>query len=123
MAYLAEKLELLSQQIATLQNAQISLNNNPSGIHNIPSESLNTMGVTQHGGLDTQNLLASQTPEAEPNKNNYTILSEQPPTAGAKLGRDEHGNPAWYVEDSNEKGRYIKINLFVSNRYLFYFFC
>ena len=41
----------------------------------------------------------------------YTILAEKPPIPGAELGRDERGNPAWYVADKNEAGRYIKINL------------
>jgi amino acid adenylation domain-containing protein len=33
------------------------------------------------------------------------------PVLGAKLGRDQDGNPAWFVEDSNIKGQYVQINL------------
>ena len=42
--------------------------------------------------------------------NNYVIINK-PPVAGARLGRDEDGNPAWFIEDSSKKGEYIKINL------------
>lgn len=43
--------------------------------------------------------------------NNSAIIPIQPPVPGTKLGRDEDGNPAWFIEDSNKKGEYIKINL------------
>jgi glutamate-1-semialdehyde aminotransferase/malonyl CoA-acyl carrier protein transacylase/acyl carrier protein len=43
--------------------------------------------------------------------NNSAIIPIQPPVPGARLGRDEDGNPAWFIEDSNKKGGYIKINL------------
>lgn len=34
-----------------------------------------------------------------------------PPLAGAKLGLDEMGNPAWYIDDENNKGAFKKIEL------------
>lgn len=34
-----------------------------------------------------------------------------PPVPGARLGRDEKGNPAWFIEDANNKNKYVKINL------------
>lgn len=34
-----------------------------------------------------------------------------PPLIGARLGRDEAGNPAWFIEDANQKNKYIKIDL------------
>ncbi|WP_317045035.1 polyketide synthase [Flavobacterium segetis] len=34
-----------------------------------------------------------------------------PPIAGAKLGRDEEGNPAWFILDTNINGDYFKIDL------------
>ena len=33
----------------------------------------------------------------------------KPPLPGARLGRDQQGNPAWFVEDVNNPGSYIKI--------------
>ncbi|MBA6151371.1 polyketide synthase [Gelidibacter maritimus] len=35
----------------------------------------------------------------------------QPPQPGAKLGMDESGNPAWYIDDENNEGAYKKIEL------------
>ncbi|MDY8134320.1 polyketide synthase [Aquimarina sp. 2201CG5-10] len=34
-----------------------------------------------------------------------------PPVQGAKLGRDENGNPAWFVADEQKNGGYLKIDL------------
>lgn len=38
------------------------------------------------------------------------ITSNESPIPGAKLGRDEDGNPAWFIENSAKNGEYIKIN-------------
>jgi glutamate-1-semialdehyde aminotransferase len=35
----------------------------------------------------------------------------KPPVPGARLGMDQLGNPAWFVEDSKEKGNFVKIEL------------
>ena len=35
----------------------------------------------------------------------------KPPVPGARLGMDQLGNPAWFVEDSQEKGSFLKIDL------------
>ena len=35
----------------------------------------------------------------------------QPPVFGAKLGLDTDGNPAWFVEDENNEGNFVKIEL------------
>ena len=34
-----------------------------------------------------------------------------PPIPGARLGRDENGNPAWFIADSRKDGEYVKIDL------------
>ncbi len=36
--------------------------------------------------------------------------SNKPPVAGARLGRDPQGNPAWFVPNPNEPGKYLKVN-------------
>ena len=33
----------------------------------------------------------------------------QPPQAGARLGKDPQGNPAWYVPDPNRFGKYLQV--------------
>src|SRR5690606_19315745 len=40
------------------------------------------------------------------NGNNYFLV---PPVPGAKLGKDLSGNPAWYIEDPDQKGNYLQI--------------
>lgn len=35
---------------------------------------------------------------------------EGPKVKGAKLGRDRDGNPAWFVEDQDDKGNYLMIS-------------
>jgi glutamate-1-semialdehyde aminotransferase/malonyl CoA-acyl carrier protein transacylase/acyl carrier protein len=39
------------------------------------------------------------------------VNASQPPVEGARLGRDKDGNPAWFVADEGNPGRYIQINL------------
>jgi amino acid adenylation domain-containing protein len=42
---------------------------------------------------------------------NNSLFSKNPPVPGARLGRDEDGNPAWFIEDPNTIGEYIKVNV------------
>ncbi|SDI53508.1 type I polyketide synthase [Winogradskyella thalassocola] len=35
----------------------------------------------------------------------------QPPVSGARLGMDESGNPAWFVSDAKQAGKFVKIDL------------
>jgi hypothetical protein len=35
--------------------------------------------------------------------------AKTPPVPGARLGRDPHGNPAWFVPDPERPGRYLKL--------------
>ena len=34
-----------------------------------------------------------------------------PPTPGARLGRDQNGNPAWFVSNPDQAGKYLKVEL------------
>jgi amino acid adenylation domain-containing protein len=38
-------------------------------------------------------------------------IISKPPVYGARLGRDQEGNPAWFVADSIKTGEYVKISL------------
>ena len=43
-------------------------------------------------------------------KNKIEILdNSQPPVPGAKLGMDADGNPAWFIEDKENMGQYLKL--------------
>ncbi|KJD32012.1 hypothetical protein PW52_16000 [Tamlana sedimentorum] len=44
-------------------------------------------------------------------KKRNTAELNTPPIAGAKLGLDEDGNPAWFIEDNNENGNFIKLDI------------
>jgi glutamate-1-semialdehyde aminotransferase len=35
---------------------------------------------------------------------------ETPPMAGARLGRDAHGNKAWFVPDPDRRGKFLQLN-------------
>src|SRR5690606_19007125 len=53
---------------------------------------------------------------AAPTKNGSAIVSKnatnmQPPVPNARLGKDSEGNPAWFVEDENNAGRYLQVQL------------
>ena len=33
----------------------------------------------------------------------------EPPVEGAKLGRDQHGNPGWFIADPDRDGKYLQV--------------
>jgi hypothetical protein len=35
--------------------------------------------------------------------------ASKPPVPGARLGRDPNGNPAWFVQNPAEAGKYMKV--------------
>ncbi|MFT3904332.1 MAG: amino acid adenylation domain-containing protein [Niabella sp.] len=39
------------------------------------------------------------------------IDNSTPPVAGARLGKDKSGNPAWFVPDGDNPGKYLQISL------------
>jgi hypothetical protein len=49
-------------------------------------------------------------PREEPKVNaTNSFDAQRPPVPEARLGRDPSGNPAWYVPNPNEPGKYIKL--------------
>lgn len=44
-------------------------------------------------------------------KMNATYSFNEPPVSGAKLGRDREGNPAWFVVDPEQPGKYLQFKL------------
>lgn len=43
--------------------------------------------------------------------NRVVINSDTPPVEGAKLGKDAQGNPAWFIKDEKNPGKYLQIQL------------
>jgi hypothetical protein len=53
----------------------------------------------QRGGF----FVPAETPRPAP--------SGQPPVPGARLGRDQNGNPAWFVPDPSRPGKYARVSV------------
>ena len=43
------------------------------------------------------------------NKSQHRV-QEKPPVTGARLGRDQDGNPAWFINDPARPGKYMQVN-------------
>jgi len=55
---------------------------------------------------------SNETEEMHSNQNQSSFEElNQPPVAGARLGRDENGNPAWFVADAKQENGYLKIDI------------
>lgn len=50
-------------------------------------------------------------PESTRDTTPSSFNATQPPVPGARLGRDEHGNPAWFVPNPNQSGKYMKVEM------------
>ena len=96
-----EQIHLLSQKKDLLQSQQNNLIN-----ETFSSEGLKTETYVP---INLKNEIEGNS-VSKPEKIEKVMVGESP-VPGAKLGRDEDGNPAWFIEDSNKKGEYIKINL------------
>ena len=59
---------------------------------------------------DNGSIPVSGEPVAKEAKSFVSSLNT-PPMAGAKLGKDANGNPAWFIADKNGSGNYVKIDL------------
>ncbi|OUJ73689.1 type I polyketide synthase [Hymenobacter crusticola] len=46
---------------------------------------------------------------AAPTTSGLATATSQPPVPGAKLGRDKDGNPAWFISDPEQPGKYFQI--------------
>ncbi|WP_332369557.1 aminotransferase class III-fold pyridoxal phosphate-dependent enzyme [Spirosoma telluris] len=40
-----------------------------------------------------------------------TVVKDMPPAPGARLGRDRAGNPAWFVPNPDQPGKYLQVEL------------
>lgn len=72
----------------------------------IISSFIESINELQNAGILTSKIKV----KAHPKIKNSTTLNH-PPHPGAKLGLDELGNPAWYIDDENNIGAYKKIEL------------
>ncbi|SHM42013.1 type I polyketide synthase [Flavobacterium saccharophilum] len=123
---IVQQIHLLSQKIDQLQNHQNTPLNGKSSNGSLKMEHLDAVNFNPESPLETH-----ETPQPEilfkiskindqqlsenriPDKK-YIIMANEPPLKGSKLGRDENGNPAWFIEDSTKKGRFTKMKLLES---------
>tara|TARA_R110002096_G_scaffold68159_5_gene164803 strand:- start:43287 stop:48545 length:5259 start_codon:yes stop_codon:yes gene_type:complete len=105
MEQISNQLEILSKQIEALQNAQLN-NNSDESLKDKPINLKNAKKIN----ISKTNVIRVQQKDISKKDKELTVTSNKPPMPGARLGRDEKGNPAWYIKDSNKEGKYIKIN-------------
>lgn len=39
------------------------------------------------------------------------VANDKPPIDGARLGKDNEGNPAWFIKDENNQGKYLQLQV------------
>ena len=68
--------------------------------------------ITSIEALIAAGILKSEVNNNAPIKNTSSAETlNKPPVAGARLGMDELGNPAWFIADVEQEGKFIKIDL------------
>ena len=50
-------------------------------------------------------------PKNKANITNTIFNAQNPPIPGAKLGRDRNGDPAWFISDPNQPGKFLQLNI------------
>lgn len=126
---IVQQIQLLSQKVDQLQNFQSTSVNGNASFVNLKAENFDvtkfnnelkpeTNGSVKTNGSSTKEKMfdISAIHDQERFENNnyekkYTIKSNEPLVQGSKLGRDENGNPAWFIEDPNQNGNFVKIKL------------
>lgn len=54
---------------------------------------------------------APDSPEGTFNPDAVVINADNPPVAGARLGKDKEGNPAWFIKDPAQEGQYLQVEI------------
>ncbi|MBM1105825.1 amino acid adenylation domain-containing protein [Aurantibacter crassamenti] len=102
------KLELILNQLEQLNKRIDTLQEN--GIIQSKASTL-----TQNNGLNghykNETTETHFTINGNANFKTYSDKLNTPPVAGAKLGRDENGDPAWFILDDKNEDEFIKIDL------------
>ncbi|SHE84056.1 type I polyketide synthase [Pedobacter caeni] len=45
------------------------------------------------------------------NPDAIVINADNPPVKGARLGKDQEGNPAWFISDPEQEGKFLKVEI------------
>lgn len=94
------QMHALTQQVARLQEVQAGI-----------------LSVHGNGNDVNRESAADQAPVRSDETQSHLlggvkiISNSDAPLAGARLGKDKNGNPAWFVKDDNNPGRYLQISI------------
>ncbi len=121
---IVHQIHLLSQKVDQLQHYQTGAVNGNKSFANLKVEHFDSVSQIETNGTNGHTNGSNGFPKKEksfdssrqPLEHNnsekkYTIKANEPPVQGSKLGRDENGNPAWFIEDPNHIGNFVKIKL------------
>ncbi|HTE24870.1 amino acid adenylation domain-containing protein [Flavitalea sp.] len=87
-----QQLQILAQQVALLQANQT-----------LPQPGESSAKIAKHQS-------AALRSEASSNKDSDSYrIDNEPPVPGAKLGKDDIGNPAWFISNPAQPGGYLQI--------------
>ncbi|TRX27556.1 amino acid adenylation domain-containing protein [Flavobacterium franklandianum] len=100
---IVQQIQLLSQKIDLLQNHQNNSTNETFSISGLKTEPQVSIELKNENQIEKNGVVKQEKKQK--------IIADESPVPGARLGRDEDGNPAWFIEDSSKNGGYIKINL------------
>ena len=106
---IVQQIQLLNQKIDHLENHQNTASNGSTSVTRPKSEPFVSTEGTNENQIGTNGVLKP--------KKKYTIMADESPMPGSKLGRDENGNPAWFIEDSYQKGKFVKIKSLEPSEY------
>jgi len=100
---IVQQIEILSLKRDLFQNHQNNLTNKTFSSADLKTETLLSRDFSNENRAEINDV-------RKPEKIQQ-IIEDESPVPGARLGRDEDGNPAWYIEDPSNNGEYIKINV------------
>lgn len=126
-----QQIQLLSQKVDQLQGFQHSSANGNGSFVNLKVKHFDALTFNHENRVETNGSNGAHKKEKafdlskingqlflETNaEKKYTILANEPPIHGSKLGRDENGNPAWFIEDPVQKGKFNKTMLLESDKH------
>ncbi|MFH7000353.1 amino acid adenylation domain-containing protein [Flavobacterium sp. FlaQc-57] len=126
LEHIVQQIQILSQKVDLIQNYQSSSSNGNTSFVSLKAEHFDVTKFNSTNQVETngtngihkkeKSFDITETNDQQPiestiHEKKYTIMANEPPVQGSKLGRDENGNPAWFIEDPTQNGNFVKIKL------------
>jgi acyl transferase domain-containing protein len=106
---ITEQLKLLGRQIEQLQGNGVA--STLIKTNEVPVLESNLTSIQQLRKTIIDEKQDHKKPVEELPRIGRSFSLKNPPVSGAKLGRDENGNPAWFIEDVTRENGYLKIEI------------